>query len=323
VRLRLGSLTWLYRDYATTIDLAPQAPAALSATPRPGGVVRLAWSASATVTGLAGYDVYRRTGAGAYARLNAAPLNATSFDDATAVDGTASTYVVRATTTAGVTLSSLDSPAATATADATPPGQPGSVSLANGGGAGNAYVNGGNAGSVSVAVALPAGSLATDTVTITLASGSTTVTKTAAGSAGAGTIVVKGLDVGSLPDGTVTMTAVSTDAAGNSSAARAGNAPKDTTGPTVTASYSAGDQQGQAEGQQEETGLIWGQVENGATVRVDRISPAPAASYVATAAHGSYGVSVSAPRHTTVTYAVTATDAAGNAGAGVVVTATT
>lgn len=316
VRLRLGSATWLYRDYATTIDLAPQAPASLTATQRPAGAIRLAWGASATVTGLAGYTVYRKSGAGAYAKLNAAPQAGTTLDDTTAVDGTAYTYVVRAVTTAGVTLESADSPAATATADATPPGQPTAVALANGGGAGGAYVNAANEASASVSISLPAGSLAGDTVTLTLTSGATTVTRTAAASSGAGTITISGLDLRGLADGTIALGASSADAAGNVSASRSGSAPKDTAAPgTPTASYN--DQDGSS------ADVVWGTAEQGASVVVTRISPAPSASYDASEASGYYWASVGAHKNVRVTYSVVATDAAGNASAAATVTART
>jgi hypothetical protein len=312
VRLRLGSSTWLYRDYAATIDLAPQAPASLTATARAGGVIRLAWSASTTVTGLAGYDVYRRAGSGAFTKLNAAPLAATGLDDTTAADGASYTYVVRAVTTSGVTLSSVDSPAATAVADATPPAKPTAVSLANGGGSGNAYVNGGNAASVSVAVALPAGALATDTVTVTLTTGSTTVTKTASGT---GTITVSGFDARGLADGTVALSAFSTDAAGNVSGVATGSAPKDTAAPQLSAAYA------DRGGNQED--LIWGNVDDGATVTATRLSPNGGASYSAVTGWGYYAIVVGAHRNVTVTYSVSAVDEAGNAGAPVIVTART
>ena len=310
IRLRLGSLTWLYRDYAATIDLAPQPPASLTATARAAGLIRLGWSASTTVTGLAGYDVYRRSGTGAFAKLNATPLTATSFDDTTGADGTAYTYVVRAVTTAGVSLSSVDSPAATATADKTPPAKPGSVSLANGGGANGSYVNGSNVASVSVSVALPAGTPASDTVTVTLTTGSTTITKTASGAAG--TITVPGFDARGLADGTVTIGAFTTDAAGNVSAVTTGSAPKDTAAPTLTADYN------DRSGSQED--LIWGSVDDGATVTATRISPQGGAVYSAVTGWGYYAIVVGAHRNVTVTYSVTATDSAGNTSAPVVVT---
>jgi hypothetical protein len=310
VRLRLGSYTWLYRDYATTIDLAPQAPTALTATARAAGAIRLTWAASTTTSGLAGYDVYRRNGTGSYAKVNAAPLSATAYDDTATADGTSYTYVVRAVTTAGVTLSSVDSPVATATADATPPGKPTSIALANGGGTGSAYVNAANEASVSVTVGLPAGTVATDTVTVTLTSGSTTVTTTASGATG--TITLSGIDARGLAQGAVTISASTTDAAGNVSAVATTTVQKDTEAPELSAYYS--------DRKSPDEDLIWGNVDSGATVKAVRISPSGGATYTAVTGWGYYAVVVGAHKNVTVTYSVTAADAAGNVSPAVTVT---
>jgi hypothetical protein len=317
LRLSYGAYTWMYRDYATTIDLAPEAPGSLNAIQRPAGAIRLTWGASATVTNLAGYNVYRKTGAGAFTKLNATPLAATTYDDLATVNGTTYTYMVRALTTAGVTLESLDSPTATAVADATPPGQPSVVALANGGGTGSAYVNAANAAAVSVSVTLPAGSLATDVVTVTLMSGATSVSSTAAASAGTGTITVTGIDARGLADGTTTLGATSTDAAGNVSTVRSGSAPKDTAAPSApSATYV--DRSGN------NADRITGTAEASAAIRADRVTPAPVASYTtAAAADGSYTVTIGAHRNVSVTYNVFATDAAGNTSAPTAVSAST
>jgi hypothetical protein len=304
LRLRLGAYTWLYRDYAATIDLAPEAPGSLVATARAGGLVGLSWPASPTVTGLAGYEVYRTTGAGAYTKLNASPLAATTYDDTTGVDGTTYTYVVRALTTSGVTLESVDSPASTATADATPPAQPTSAALANGGGAGNAYVNAANAGSVSVAVGLPAGSVASDTVTVTVSNGASSATATMAATAGAGMVTLTGLNVSSIADGTLTITATSTDAAGNVSPVRTTTVTKDTGIAAPAATYV------DLKNQDDE---ITGTTEAGATVTASQTAPAASGPYTTTAGGGgAYTVTVGRHKNLTVTYTVIATDLAGN-----------
>ena len=85
LRLGLSSLSWMYRTYALTIDEAPEAPPSLTASQRPAGRIDLAWGASSTTTGLRGYDVYRKTGAGSYAKLNASPLTGLTYSD-TATD---------------------------------------------------------------------------------------------------------------------------------------------------------------------------------------------------------------------------------------------
>lgn len=317
VRLRQGGYTWLYRDYTASIDLAPEAPASLSATARAAGRISLSWPVSSTVTGLAGYNVYRKTGGGAYTLLNASPLTAITYDDTATVDGTAYTYVVRALTTNGVTLESIESPSAVATADATPPAPPGSVSLANGGGAGNAYVNGANAGSISVAVGLPGSSSASDTLTVTVSNGASSVTATAAATAGAGSVTLSGLNVTSLGDGTLTISVTSADAAGNVSTSTAASVTKDTVAPGAPSASYVNRSGSSAD-------WIGGTAEASASIRADRVSPAPADSYTTTAfSNGAFLVVVGAHRSVSVTYNVYATDAAGNSGAVAVVTANT
>lgn len=311
LRLQLGGSGWLYRDYPVSIDKAPEAPVSLTGTPRPAGMVSLVWAASTTTTNLAGYDVYRKAGAGAYAKLNGLPLQGTTYDDTATVDGTAYTYVVRATSSGSPSFTSADSPAATATADATPPAAPTAISLGNGGGVGSAYVNLANRSSLSVDVTLPPGSLATDTVTLTLAGGTTTVTRTLPASAGAGTASFTGIDVSTLGDGTVILSATSTDVAGNVSAAKTATATKDSVAPAApTATYT--DSKAPA------ADTIAGAAETGATVTASRTAPSAAGPYTATAVGGAYTVTVantagSGGAKISVTYTVTATDAAGNA----------
>jgi len=233
LRLRLGGSTWLYRDYAVSIAEAPEAPAGLTAAAKPAARIHLAWPASSTTTNLAGYNVYRSTGGGAFVLLNAQPTAATSFDDTSTVDGSPYTYKVQAVSSDAQPLSSVDSTTATATADGSPPPVPTSVSVTSGGG----WINAATAGSVTVSVSLAAGSLASDQVTVTLAAGATSIQRTAAASQGAGTITITGIDASVLADGAVTLTAVSTDLAGNVSAARLGTATKDTVAPALSVVY--------------------------------------------------------------------------------------
>ncbi len=180
LRLALSGISWLYRDYSFGIDEAPEAPGAPSAVQKPAGRLDLSWTASSTVTNLAGYDVYRSSG-GAYAKLNAVPLTGLSYSDTATTDGTAYTYKVRAVSSGTPVLDSLDSTTVTATADASAPGTPSSFALANGGGNGTAYVNAGNAGSLSVSITLPADSLASDVVQLTISNGGSSVVTTRAG----------------------------------------------------------------------------------------------------------------------------------------------
>jgi hypothetical protein len=314
IRLALAGSTWLYRDYPIALDAAPSAPAALTAVARAAGVVRLTWPASATTTNLAGYDVYRSIG-GAYVKVNSSTLTATTFDDSATVDGTTYSYRVRATSSGTPSFASLDSPTATAVADATPPALPTSVSLANGGGNGNAYVNAANVDSVSVSVTLPTGALASDVVTLTVSNGAASVTATAASTAGAGTVTFAGLNLASLGDGTLTFAARATDAAGNVSSARSSTATKDTAAPGMpTAAYV--DNKNAAD-------HITGTAEAGATIVANQTAPAASGPYTATATSGSYDVTVAvAGKNVTVTYTVTATDAAGNRSAAATLTFT-
>jgi Bacterial Ig domain len=312
LKLTYAGATWEYRTYAVTIDEQPEAPASLGVAQAPSGKLNLTWAASTTTTNLAGYNVYRSTG-GAFTKLNATPLAGTTYADTATVDGTTYTYKVRAVTT-GTPLESLDSPTANGTADATPPGQPTAIALANGGGAGNAYINSSNKSSLNVSVTLAAGWASTDTVKVTLQSGASSVTKTA--NPGSGTVTFVGIDVSSFGDGTVTITASSTDAAGNVSASRSASFVKDTVAPAApTGVYvdnlnSAADQ-------------ITGTAEAGATVTLTETSPS-SATFSGSAGAGAYAINVAAINgnggHTTAfSYSVTATDAAGNTGPATVV----
>src|SRR5437588_3022515 len=229
--LGLSGLSWMYRTYNVSIDEAPEAATAPTSKQKPAGRIDLTWGASSTTTNLAGYNIYRSSGGGAYTKLNATPLTTVSYSDTATVDGTSYTYKIRAVSNATPALESLDSPTTTAVADATPPGKPSSVTLTNGGGSGGSYINRGNVSSIDVSVALASGWLSTDTVTLTLSNGGSSVTKTANPSSG--TVNFTGNDVSGLGDGTVTMSVTSTDAAGNVSAAQSASAPKDTAAPAA------------------------------------------------------------------------------------------
>jgi hypothetical protein len=224
---------------------------------------------------------------------------------------------VRATSSGSPVLESLDSSTATATADATPPGQPISVSLANGGGAGNAYINSANRGSISVSVGLAANSLTSDVVTVTLTDGSRTVTQTAAGTTGAGTITVGGLDAGQLADGSVTISAKSTDAAGNVSTIRSTTVTKDTSAPAApSAAYT--DNNNSAD-------QISGSAEANASIAITETAPNSATFATSASGGGAYSCLVSTVNGKTsakinVTYLITATDAAGNTSAATTLT---
>ena len=309
LRLGLSSVSWLYRDYPVRIDEAPETATAPAVAQKPAGRLDLSWTASTTTTNLAGYDVYRSSG-GAYTKLNASPLTVTTYSDTSTTDGTTYTYKLTAVSTGTPLLTSVDSATVTATADATPPGAPSGVALANGGGAGNAYVNSGNAGSLSVSVTLPGNSLTTDTVKLTISSGGNSVITTRAGTNGAGTVTITGLNVAALGDGTLTISANSTDLAGNVGATTSITVTKDTVAPGApSASYTdnnnAADQ-------------ISGTAEANASITVTKNAPAPTQTFTGTAnGSGAYSVAVATVNGKNnapvgVSYSVTATDAAGN-----------
>lgn len=311
LRLGLSGTSWLYRDYSFHVDEAPQAPGAPTGTQKPAGRIDLSWGATSTTTNLAGYDVYRSSG-GAYTKLTATPQAALAYSDTATVDATAYTYKIHAVASGTPVLDSLDSTTINVTADATAPGQATSSTLANGGGNGGAYVNAANASGISLSVALPAGSLTTDVVQLTATLGGT-VTMTRAGSAGAGTVTFNGVNVSGLGDGTLTVSVISTDLAGNVSTVRTATFAKDTVAPGApTAAYT--DNNNVAD-------VVSGAADANSSITVTKTAPVPTAAYPTTAnGAGAYTVAVAvvngkASVPISVTYIVTATDAAGNASA--------
>jgi hypothetical protein len=310
-RLGLSGMSWLYRDYSFHVDEAPQAPGALIGTQKPAGRIDLSWGASTTTTNFAGYDVYRSSG-GAYTKLTATPQIALTYSDLATADGTAYTYKIHAVSSGLPVLDSLDSPTVSVTADATAPGQATSITLANGGGNGGVYVNSANASSISLSVALPAGSLTTDVVQLTATLGGN-VTTTHAGSAGAGTVPFN-VNVAGLGDGTLTVTVISTDLAGNVSTVRTATFTKDTVAPGApTAAYT--------DNNNAIADVVSGAAQANASVTVTKTAPAPTTAYPTTAdGSGAFTVPVAAvpgkvPTPVSVTYTITATDAAGNTSA--------
>lgn len=295
LRLRLGSSTWMYRDYALSIAEAPEAPPSLTGSQRPAGAIELAWAASSTTANLAGYDVYRG------ATKVAAVTGTTTWTDAATVDGTSYVYTIKTRSTDAAPLSSLASLAATVVADATPPPAPTAVSI-------GAYVNAAGQTSVAVAVTLAAGCSSADRVTVTLSGGGVSVSGTATASQGAGTVTVAGIDASSLPEGAVAVDATSSDPAGNVSTAKTGSTTKDTVAPDApSASYTD---------MKNKPDVISGSAEAGAAIVVTRTLPTPTTTFNGTATGGgTYSVTVSQYRKTSVAYTVTARDAAGNTSA--------
>ncbi len=120
------------------------------------------------------------------------------------------------------------------------PDAPTSVTLTNGGGTGNAFVNAANASSLSFDVVLPATSLTGDTVHLSVSDGSGTVAVTAAGITGGGTRSFSAVNVSSLADGTLTVSAWSTSSYGDAGPTTSITRTKDTVKPTL-ASMVTGD----------------------------------------------------------------------------------
>jgi large repetitive protein len=314
LKLALSGSNWLYRTYSVSIDEAPEAPGAPTATQKPAGQIDISWGQTPTTTNVAGYNLYRSTG-GAYTKLNASVLTGTTYSDTATADGTSYTYKVTALSTDATPLESLDSPTVTKAADATAPTQPTGIALANGGGSGGAYINSGNAGSLSVTVTLASGWLSTDNITLTLSSGGASVTRQVA--ATSGSVTFSGLNVSAFGDGAVSASVTSTDAAGNVSAARTTSFTKDATAPGApTATYT--DNNNAAD-------VISGTAEANAAISVTQTLPT-AGSYSTTASvAGAYSLPVATVNGKnsaliTVTYSVKATDAAGNSSAATPVT---
>lgn len=318
LRLGLAGSTWLYRDYDLALDAAPSAPGTLDAVAKPAGRIDLSWSASATTANLDGYHVYRSAGA-SWTRLTAVPLAGTSYSDTATVDGTQYAYAVRAVSTGAPALESVDSPHASASADATAPVLPSAVQLANGTGQGTQWISLANRSSVSVSVTLPGSSLASDTVEVVLSNGVGAVTKTAPAPGGGGTLTVGGINAFTIPDGTVAISVTVADAAGNVSAPRTAGAPKDTVAPAAPSATYVDNRKAVDE--------ITGGAEASSLVTATQTVPSASGPYTATASGaGAYTLVVartdgSPGQPVTVTYLVTATDAAGNVSAVTTLTA--
>jgi hypothetical protein len=288
LRLRLGSSTWLYRDYALAIVEAPEAPATLGAAQRPAGRIQLDWSSS-TTTNITGYDVYRDG-----AKVGSTAAGTTTWTDTATTDGTSYGYTVKATLSP---LSSLASPAASQTADATPPPTPASVGLS-----GSGYANASNVGNVGVTFTLAAGAATSDQIAVTLADGSGHTASQTVSGYGAGPVSLGGFDLSAFAQGSFSISVVSTDAAGNVSAAGTGGGVKDTVAPALSASYV----------DNKTTDVITGTTEPGLAVTITETAPA-AGTFSGTAnGSGAFSITVDSVKNKQVAYTVSVRDAAGN-----------
>jgi hypothetical protein len=226
VRATNGAESPNSNELSATAIARPAAPAGATATPAAGGQITVGWS---SVSGVAGYNVYRRTTAGAYnyaTPLNGAtPATGTTYNDASAVNATSYRYVIRAVNTGagGTQLESVDSsesPAATADSTSpsavtlTDPGSPlrGTVTLA-----GAASDSGSGIASLRFQLTPAGGSTWTDGCTATVSPYSCS------------------LATGALTDGLYDLRVLATDAAGNTTTSSVmANRRVDNTAPSAT-----------------------------------------------------------------------------------------
>src|SRR5207253_9817519 len=119
------------------------------------------------------------------------------------------------------------------------------------------------------------------------------------------------VNVAALGDGALTLSASSTDLAGNVSGARTVTVTKDTVAPGAPSANYTDNNNAVAD-------QVAGTAEANASITVTKTSPAPTQTYPTTASGaGAYSVLVAAVAGkpnppTAVTYTITATDAAGN-----------
>jgi hypothetical protein len=116
------------------------------------------------------------------------------------------------------------------------PEAPTAVTLVNGGGVGDAWINQANENSVDVDVQLPATSLATDTVFLTISDGSSNVGDDLPATSGVGTVHFTALDLSGLGDGQLTFTVKSRSSYGDDSEDTTSTYGKDATSPTILVS---------------------------------------------------------------------------------------
>lgn len=218
-----------------------------------------------------------------------------------------------------------------------PPNAPTSVTLTNGGGQGNAYINSSNASSLSFNVAAPATSLSTDTVTLTLTDGVNTVSRTAQPSVnGATTVSFTGVNASALLDGTITVRATSTSSYGDVSPTASTSVTKDTVAPAapVTVALANGGGQGSTyinSGNQASINVSVSVVGGLASDTIKVVASDAGNAHTATGTVASpvgagtvtvTGMNLSSLNDGTVTFTATVTDLAGNVSATKTATAT-
>ncbi|MGZ4688699.1 MAG: fibronectin type III domain-containing protein [Acidimicrobiia bacterium] len=235
----VAAVVWAYWTQSGT-GAGAASVGALSAPGKPtatvaGSTVTLNWTAgSVSGGGTVKYHVERRSDPGSIwtdvcGSTHAAPITGLSCAEATGPGQWV--YRITARYNSWSTTGPESDPVTGRAVHA-----PTSVTLANGLGQGNAYINATNMSSVSIDVGLDSGSLATDTVTLTVydaGSAHTLTPPTAAGTSGAGTVHFTGLNLSSFTDGTITMSATATDVFANPSTATSNTVTKDSVASTV------------------------------------------------------------------------------------------
>jgi hypothetical protein len=114
--------------------------------------------------------------------------------------------------------------------DTIAPTAPTAASVSSGSGNGANVINNSNVNAVDASVTWPAGAPGNETAQLVFTNGGT-VSAPVAQSSGAGVVPVSGINAGSLADGSVTVSVVTTDAAGNSVTFMGTPATKNTVGP--------------------------------------------------------------------------------------------
>jgi len=201
---------------------SPEPPAgAVTATPAAGGAVDLSWNPSPS-TGVSGYIVESSTDGTTFSPVGI-PATGTSAIEQTGTNATTFTYEVVAVA-AGVTLPSAPAVSAPVTTDSQGPAAPNILNVPQ-------YINQANVGSFSLTITLPPSAAPGDTTTVTLSSGANgpTLTQTVPGDASPFTVSFPAAST--LAEGTVNVTATSTDSLGNPGQSFSGSITKDTIPP--------------------------------------------------------------------------------------------
>ena len=146
--------------------------------------------------------------------------------------------------TATVTPTGTQSTSTTQTTTGSVPAAPSGITLANGGGTGNTYIDLGNVTSLNFDVSLPSSSLASDTITLTVTDGSTTIQQTAAATQGAGLVHFLNINGQALADGAISVIATASNTNGSSSGTSI-QPTKDTSTPAAPTGITLTNGQGQ------------------------------------------------------------------------------